>query len=308
MTTLTETLDKTALPKTQEKTEALSDRRKKQLLGAAAAVVALLFAGRFAYSHWLYEETDDARTAANSAVLSAKVGGIVTEIPVEENQRVKAGDVLIKIDPREYQNRIDQMRGDLESMQARVRDAEKNLRRMRTLLASDTVSQQQADSAEATYGELSRKEVSLQAQLKQAELDLEYTVIKAPTDGKVGKRSVEKGVAVSPGQPLIAFVQSTEYWAVANFKETQLQGMSVGQPALIKIDAIGDRVFEGKVQSFAPGSGATFAIIPPDNATGNFVKVVQRVPVRIAFNAESIKGYEDRLVPGLSATIQVQVH
>jgi membrane fusion protein (multidrug efflux system) len=154
---------------------------------------------------------------------------------------------------------------------------------------------------------MSQKEASLSAQLKQAQLDLDYTEIKAPTDGRVGKRAVEKGVVVSPGQPVIAFVQSTEYWVVANFKETQLQNMKVGQPVDVDVDAIGGHTFTGHVESFAPGSGSTFAVIPPDNATGNFVKVVQRVPVRIALDPESMKGFEDRLVPGISVTAKVKV-
>lgn len=213
----------------------------------------------------------------------------------------------MRIDPHDAQNRLEEVRADLGSVQARLQDADKNYRRMKALLASDSVSQQQADAAQATYLDMSRKEASLNAQLKQAQLDLDYTEIRAPTDGRVGKRSVEKGVVVAPGQPAIAFVQSTEYWVVANFKETQLQNMKVGQPVEIDVDAIGGHSFEGRVESFSPGSGSTFAVIPPDNATGNFVKIVERVPVRIAFDKESIKGFEDRLVPGLSVTARVKV-
>ncbi|MDR3608329.1 MAG: HlyD family secretion protein [Oligoflexia bacterium] len=307
MTTLSETATAGPIPAEAE-TPAQAKRRKLIAIGATAGAIALLLAGRFVYSLWIYEETDDARTAANSAVLSAKVGGMVTEIDVAENQHVKTGDVLIRIDRRDYENRLEGVQADLGSIQARLRDAEKNYHRMKTLLASDTVSQQQADSAEAAYLELSRKEAALRAQIKQAELDLEYTDIKAPTDGRVGKRAVEKGVVVGPGQPMIAFVQSTESWVVANFKETQLQNMKVGQPVEIQVDAIGGHVFEGKIESFAPGSGATFAVIPPDNATGNFVKIVQRVPVRISLDPESLRGYEDRWVPGLSVIAKVKVH
>jgi membrane fusion protein (multidrug efflux system) len=289
--------------------EVLAQAKKKKKLvigGVAGLLVAAVFI-RFIYFYWTYEETDDAHTAANSAVLSAKVGGIVADTLVEENQKVKAGDVLMRIDPHDAQYRLESVQADLGSVQARLQDAEKNYRRMKALLASDSVSQQQADAAQATYLDMSRKEASLNAQLKQAQLDLDYTEIKAPTDGRVGKRAVEKGVVVAPGQPVIAFVQSTEYWVVANFKETQLQNMKVGQPVEIEVDAIGGHTFAGRVESFAPGSGSTFAVIPPDNATGNFVKIVERVPVRIALDKESMQGFEDRLVPGLSVTAKVKV-
>jgi membrane fusion protein (multidrug efflux system) len=282
-------------------------KNKKMVTGGALGLIVFVVLIRFIYFYWTYEETDDAHTAANSAVLSAKVGGIIADTLVEENQKVKAGDVLMRIDPHDAENRLESVRSDLGSVQARLQDAEKNYRRMKALLESDSVSQQQADSAQATYLDMSRKEASLNAQLKQAQLDLDYTEIKAPTDGRVGRRAVEKGVVVSPGQPVIAFVQSTQYWVVANFKETQLQNMKVGQPVDIDVDAIGGHTFEGKVESFAPGSGSTFAVIPPDNATGNFVKIVERVPVRIALDKEGMKGFEDRLVPGLSVTAKVKV-
>jgi membrane fusion protein (multidrug efflux system) len=285
-----------------------STKNKKLMIGGVVGVIVAIILFRFIYSYWTFEETDDAHTAANSAVLSAKVGGIIADTLVSENQKVKAGDVLLRIDPGDAKNHLESVRADLGSVQARLQDADKNNRRMKALLASDSVSQQQADAAEATYLEMSRKEASLHAQLKQAQLDLDYTEIRAPTDGRVGKRAVEKGVVVSPGQPVIAFVQSTEYWVVANFKETQLQNMKVGQPVEVDVDAISGHTFAGHVESFSPGSGSTFAVIPPDNATGNFVKVVERVPVRIALDKDSMKGFEDRLVPGLSVTAKVKVH
>jgi membrane fusion protein (multidrug efflux system) len=312
MTTLDEPISvKTPLKSINgERAATIIDRakhNKKLVIGAVIGLALSAVLIRFVYFYWTYEETDDAHTAANSAVLSAKVGGIIADTLVEENQKVKAGEVLMRIDSNDAQNRLDAVQADLGSLQARRQDAEKNYHRMKVLLASDSVSQQQADTAQATYLDMSRKEESLKAQLRQAQLDLDYTQIKAPTDGTVGRRAVEKGVVVAPGQPVIAFVQSAQYWVVANFKETQLRNMKVGQPVEIDVDAIGDHTFEGKLESFAPGSGSTFAVIPPDNATGNFVKIVERVPVRIAFNKESMKGFEDRLVPGLSVTAKVKV-
>jgi membrane fusion protein (multidrug efflux system) len=114
-------------------------------------------------------------------------------------------------------------------------------------------------------------------------------------------------MVVSAGEPLLSFVDSRAPWLVANFKETQLRKMRVGQKAEIEVDSIEGKVFEGEVESFSPGTGATFALIPPDNATGNFTKIVQRLPVRIRFDEASIKGYEDRLAPGLSAEVKVYI-
>src|SRR5262249_14591633 len=137
------------------------------------------------------------------------------------------------------------------------------------------------------------------ASLDEALLNLSYTRIVAPTTGRVGKKTVEEGQRIEPGQPLLT-ITSDDPWVVANYKETQLKKMHAGQPVEIKIDAFPDHNFRGVVQSFSPASGASFAVLPSDNATGNFTKIVQRLPVKILFTRESIKGYEDRLAPGLS--------
>ena len=139
-------------------------------------------------------------------------------------------------------------------------------------------------------------------------MNLSFTELRAPADGIVGKKLVEAGMVVAPGQPLLSFVDSRAPWVVANFKETQLKKMNVGQKCEIKIDSIGGKKFEGQIESFAPGTGATFALIPPENATGNFTKIVQRVPVRIHFTPSSIQGYEDRIVSGLSVEAKVQLN
>jgi membrane fusion protein (multidrug efflux system) len=292
-------------------TEMYNDPVQKKLLlqklGMAGGALVFLFLIKIAYDSFTYETTDDAEISAHTATLSSKVGGIVVDVPVEQNQEVHAGDVLLKLEAADYQNRVDQMQAEYGSVQARLADAEKVALRNQKLLKSDSVSLEQADSTQATYQELSRKAASLNAQLSQAKLDLDRTMIKAPADGKVGRRAVEKGVAVSPGQGVISFVQSKDRWVDANFKETQIKKMKIGQEAEIEIDSVEGHTFRGKISSFAPGTGATFAVLPPDNATGNFVKIVQRVPVRIAFDEESIRGYEDRLLPGLSANVTVRI-
>lgn len=145
-----------------------------------------------------------------------------------------------------------------------------------------------------------------QVNLEDAQLQLSYTNITAPTAGRVGRKSVEVGQRVQAGQPLMAIVNN-DYWVVANFKETQLEDMQPGQPVEIKLDAFPHHPFIGRVESISPASGATFALLPPDNATGNFTKIVQRIPVKVVFDPQSIQGYESRIAPGMSAEVSIEV-
>lgn len=144
------------------------------------------------------------------------------------------------------------------------------------------------------------------AEYHNALTQLSYTDVPAPVSGTVGAKSVEVGQHVERGQAILSIV-SDEKWVVANFKETQLAKMKVGQEVEIKVDALPDKVFKGRVDSLSPASGSKFALLPPDNATGNFTKVVQRIPVKIVFDKESIRGYESRLTPGMSVVPEVHV-
>ncbi len=161
-------------------------------------------------------------------------------------------------------------------------------------------------SAEAGQRVALAKQGTAQAIVRDAELQLSYGTIIAPSDGVIGKKSVEVGQRVQPGQALLAVVGADD-WVIANFKENQLTHMQPGQPVEISVDAVADHKFAGTVESFSPGTGAKFSLLPPDNATGNFTKVVQRMPVKIRFTPDSVRGYEDRLSPGLSAVVKVRV-
>ena len=143
-----------------------------------------------------------------------------------------------------------------------------------------------------------------QASLEDAKLQLSYTIIKAPVGGRIGRKSVEAGQRVQIGQPLMAIVED-QPWVVANFKETQLKKMRAGQSVELEIDTFPNHKFHGHVDSLAPGSGNEFALLPPDNATGNFTKIVQRIPVKILLDRESTRGYEDLISPGMSAVVTV---
>lgn len=143
-----------------------------------------------------------------------------------------------------------------------------------------------------------------EASLENAELQLSYTIIKAPVSGRIGRKSVEAGQRVQIGQPLMAVVEDHP-WVVANFKETQLAKMRAGQHVEVQIDTFPKHKFYGHVDSLAPGSGNEFALLPPDNATGNFTKIVQRIPVKVVLDDDSVRGYENLLSPGMSSVATV---
>ncbi len=266
----------------------------------------------FGVTFWIwnlrFEETDNAYTAAHVAALSPKVAGLVTEVLVEENYKVKKGQVLVRIDSRDYVNALNGLKAELAEVETTTGLAQKNNKRSAMLYSQKAVAEQDRDNDFTKLRELQNKSDVLKAKIAEAQLNLDFTEIRAPSDGTIGKKLVEPGMVINPGQPLLAFVDAEAPWVVANFKETQLRKMRIGQKTEIEIDSIGGKTFEGVIESFAPGSGATFALIPPDNATGNFTKIVQRVPVRIRFLPESIHGYEDRIVPGLSSEATVYVN
>ena len=261
------------------------------------------------YRH--HAETDDAQIEGHIDPVLPKVSGYVTEVLVDDNQKVNAGQVIIKIDTRDLQAKVDTARAALENSRAKVAVASANVSSARTeavrtandlvrygaLRQKEEISQQQydaakaaADSTAAAVSAAERAVTAAQADVAQKKADLDYALLQlsyatvtAPASGLVAKKNVEVGQFVQAGQPLLAIVEDSETWVVANFKETQLKKMRVGQPVQIEVDAYPKQVFHGRVESLAPATGARFALLPPDNATGNFTKVVQRVPVKIVF-------------------------
>jgi membrane fusion protein, multidrug efflux system len=395
-------------------------RRKKVL--AAATLTAFVGVSTWAVHYWLWarahEETDDAYIAGHVHPISARIPGTVASVLVDDNQHVERNQVLVRLDPRDYQVRLVQAQAALDvarrqaasagkavefssqtaaaqtteadggirsaeasiaaakaavaeaaagipRAQAALSEAEANRRRAELdyqryaeLVAKDQISRQQFDHARASYdaaiaGKNAAAEAVRQAKarlvqaresvaqasaqlvqshgkalsaraagtetdvrrrqhetavaaieqaesaLEDAKLQLSYTEIRSPIAGRIGRKGVEAGQRLQPGQPLLAIVED-DLWVIANYKETQLTRMKPGQPVEIKIDSFPDHTFRGYIESMSPGTGAQFALLPPDNATGNFTKIVQRVPVKIRFDRESIRGYEGFLVPGMS--------
>jgi membrane fusion protein, multidrug efflux system len=354
-----------------------------------AILIVIVLAG---YSVWSYyasrESTDDAQIDAHIAPISARVGGTVEKVNVDDNQNVEAGSVLVQLDPTDYQVAVDRARAELRDAmatlqaaqtgvplthtttsstlsnaqaslraaqeevtanQARLREAlaeyklaADDVQRFGQLIKKDEIPQQRYDMAvtaeqqaaagvdaaraavanaqshvaqaqamvqgaetapqqvaitRAKAGSAEANVARLKAALQQAELNLQYTVIRAPVTGIVSKKTVEPGEVIQAGQPVLAVVNLEDVWVTANFKETQLKNMRPGQPAKIGVDAYG-RIYNGHVDSIGGATGARFSLLPPENATGNYVKVVQRVPVKIVFE----KGQDPHhlLRPGMS--------
>ena len=279
-------------------------KRKKilRIIGTVVAVITVYFIVK----NYLYEGTDDAYVEAHALMLAPRIGGVVTDVKVAENQAVTQGQLLAQLDDHDYSQAMTQVLGDQNSVQAELDQAFNDLGRITKLYKDQAVSKAEYDAAIAKYGNLSNRLKADQAKVAQADLNLNYTKITAPEDGIIAKKSVEPGMVVPAGQALFGFVSSKDRWVTANFKETQLARIKPGQKVTVDVDAVSG-TFEGKVDSIGPATGSTFTLLPPDNSTGNFTKVVQRVPVKIDLlnlTPEEIS----RLAAGLSAEVSVRVH
>jgi membrane fusion protein (multidrug efflux system) len=279
------------------------------LIAAIVLAVGIVYGIRTVAFYRHHAETDDAQIEGHIDPVLPRVSGYVTEIDVDDNQRVEKGQMLLKIDTRDLEAKVETAEGAVASARAQVDVARANVQavetargrtasdlvRYRALRQKEEISQQQfdaaraaADAALAQRNAAARAVTAAQAQVaqKQADVDLarlqlSYAAVTAPSSGIVSKKNVEIGELVQTGQPLMAIVQDQAVWIVANYKETQLRKMRVGQTVTFDVDAYPKRVFHGRVDSLSAATGAKFSLLPPDNATGNFTKVVQRVPVKI---------------------------
>ena len=251
--------------------------------------------------------------AARSTVRQAEANATKSARDVERLKGLLAKD---EVSQQQYDAAVaaaDGQRAAVDAAKGGVAAAEAGLRAAQSRLMQAHVSEEQAQAAlrnaqtapqqisviQARAAAAEAHAQQMRAQLAQAELNLEYTTVKAPSKGLVSRKTVEAGQIVQPGQPLLAIIPLEEVWVTANFKETQLEHMRPGQRVTVKVDAVGGKEFTGKVDSIAGATGARFALLPPENATGNFVKVVQRVPVKIVLDPG--QDPEHLLRPGLSA-------
>jgi len=311
-----------------------------------------------------FESTDDAYITGHEHPVSFRVAGTISEVLIDDNQLVKEGDPIARLDPRDYEVALAQARAGYQQAQAQQLQASAQIPLFEAQLAQARAqadaskanadysertfernsqlfyqgkgviskqdldnSQSQATANSATYhasmaavnvakrnitvaqaqqqAAAAQVEVSLSL-VKNAELQVSYTTVCAPTDGRVAQKTFEVGEHVQAGQAGLSIAEPG-VWILANFKENQLGLIRPGQSVQIHIDAIPNHTFLGRIDSFQAGTGAVYALLPQDNATGNFTKIVQRVPVKIRFEPSSIRGYEQLLVPGLSTEPKIRV-
>jgi membrane fusion protein (multidrug efflux system) len=280
-------------------------RRPGVIIAAAVLAIVGIAYGSFAMFHsFTHESTDDAFIDVHFVSVAPKVAGRVAVVHVDDNQLVKKGDVLVEIDPDDFQVALAQAKANVAKDKAAQIQSDANEKRAQDLFTKKVISTQERDTNVAA-SESSKASVAADgAAVEQAQLNLGYTKIKAPIDGYVTKEAVTTGDYVQVGQALMSLVPP-RVWVIANFKETQLRSMRSGQPATISIDAYEGPEVRGHVDSIQAGSGAAFSLLPPENATGNYVKVVQRVPVKIVLDDQ--QSLQRVLGPGMSVVPTVSV-
>ncbi|GAA4037965.1 HlyD family secretion protein [Hymenobacter glaciei] len=331
-------------PNAAAESEPMEEPKKRNPVVLIVLALVLLAGSYYGFTRYQFakahESTDDAQVEGDVYPVLPRVGGPVLEVKVDDNQPVKKGQVLVTLDPADYQQRVNAAEAALFAAQAQVAAAragvatasagvrtaqtgigvsqanqerlQKDLKRSELLRKQDIIPQSEYDAVQANLKataaqratatdqvSVARQQVAAaqqqvavaqavvkqrQADLDNAKLQLSYSTITAPQDGIISKKNVQPGQVVGPGQQLFGIVGSARTWVVANFKETQLEDMKVGQQVRIEVDAYPKEEFQGHIESLSAATGARFALLPPDNASGNFVKVTQRIPVRIALD------------------------
>lgn len=318
--------------------ESNTGKKKKstgKIILYAVLVIILIVGGLFGYKELRYYtthvETEDAQTDGYITPVTARVSGYITKIDVNDNEQVKKGQVLAQIDTTDFAIKARMAKSALQSAkasldvakaakeQAKVSldKAKLDYNRALHLYKGGATTRQHYDdakaaynAAKATYNQAIQKIEQVKAniksqkdQLSYAKLQLGYTHITAPQAGVVSKKKIQVGQLIQTGQPLMAITNNHDVWVTANFKETELHHIKVGQKVKIHIDAYPSHDFTGRVQSLAGATGAKYALLPPENATGNFVKVVQRVPVKIVFTKND--KFSKPLQLGLNVTASI---
>ncbi|HEY6092983.1 MAG TPA: HlyD family secretion protein [Gemmatimonadales bacterium] len=315
-----------------------SSRRTVFIIMGVVLFFLVLFGARKWWFSRSHVSTDNAQVDGHILPILPKVGGYVAEVRVDENQNVKAGDTLVVLDDRDLRARLQQTDADLAALlatvssrtrvgqadaavaqaQANAQKANADLARIEPLAIQNVVSQQQLDAARAASSAAQAQLASAQAALvgadarvaaarasrDQAALQLSYTRVIAPSGGVVSKKAVEVGQLVQPGQPLMTVVPLDDVWVTANLKETETADVTPGDSADITVDAYKGEHFRGHVESLSPATGAKFSLLPPDNATGNYTKVVQRIPVRIRI--DGAMDPKHLLRPGMSVVATIK--
>ena len=305
--------------------------KKRVVIPIVTGLVILVTGILISINSIFYKSTDDAYVEGHIITIAPRVAGPVENLYIDDNQFVKKGDLLLKIDPNDYEVKLKQTSAKLEEARAVLvgtenkivktkseldfakNDSERFTKMFSKGISSKqdfevsqtrlTAAQSDSNAAKALQDETIAKIKRLEAEKEQDELNLSYTKIYAPEDGLITHRTVEQGNYVQVAQPLFSIVPK-KVWVVANFKETQVANMKKGQKVTIKIDAYGNKKFNGVVDSIQMASGAKASLFPPENAVGSYVKIVQRIPVKITFT-DDIAEYN--IIPGMSVVPTVKV-
>src|SRR5476649_1263235 len=308
------------------------------LLVALIGVLIVLYAWRLPRFSSAIVSTENALVRGQVTIVGTQLSGYVVAVKVQDFQRVKQGDLLVLIDDRIYQQRYDQARAQLAAQQAALANWEQSRRsalasvdlqqaalanaqaqalkstadlgRVDRLAADGSLSLREQDASKASAAQtvvvnkaaLEAAVANAQAALNAAKVDLDNTRITAPVDGQLGQVSVRLGAYVNAGAQLMGIVPP-QMWVIANLKETQMNHVQVGQGATFKVDALDGAMLTGQVEHISPATGSEFSVLPPDNATGNYVKVAQRIPVRIRIDAGQAQAR--RLRPGMSVEVSI---
>ena len=321
------------------------------ILGPA---VVLCIGGYMYLTGGRFVSTDNAYVQADHVTIAPQIGGRVTDVLVRENQAVKAGDILFRIDSQpleiaaaRMQAQVDSIRGllnaaragyasaqaDLRSADEALRTNERQYQRMQEMRGKGLIAQKDLDDAANNYATARGKRDSdtaalskaqsllgglpttpdeqlagfklAQAQFEQSQLDLDHTTVRAPIDGVIGKQSLQPGDFLAMGQAAMPLVATKALWVDANFKETDLTHVGVGQPATVEVDTYPGKKWKAHVASISPASGAEFSVLPAQNATGNWVKIVQRIPVRLAIDNQNDHDNSPTLRAGMSAIVEI---
>lgn len=350
------TIEAPNMPQEQDIIDAHKSRQRKKRMSIAIGIfllIGLLWALYWFFIARYHEETENAYVAGSMVVVNAQTAGTVEAILAEENQVVKAGDVLVKLSPTDAQvalaqasaqlanatrqiqnvfNTVSVTRAQMVQANSAVKTAQDAVNRRAALVKTGAVSREEYDQAvNALNQALAAQKTTMEqnksagaqvagtttqnhpaieaakAAFRSAYINNKRLAVLAPTDGVIAKRNVQVGQQISQGVPLMSIVAANQLWVEANFKETQLANLRVGQPVELTSDVFGSGVkFKGTVQGIGIGTGSAFSVLPAQNATGNWIKIVQRIPVRIQLDAEELKAHPLRV--GMSMIANVNTH
>lgn len=296
----------TVTPLAEIRDQSANDKRKRlfSILGLVVALGAIL-----GYTYWAlvaskHVSTNNAYTAANIAQVTSSTSGTIKAIHVVDTQSVKAGDVLVTLDDTDAQIVLRQAEAAFARAESDLARMQSNYDRRQKLVSSGYLSKEDFSNADSALKDAKATMDAANATLAQAKIDLDRIVIRAPTDGIVAKREVQLGQRISNGTYLLSVIPVSQIYVNANFKEVQLKQLKPGQPVEVRADIYGsDVTFHGRVAGIAGGTGSSFSTIPAQNATGNWIKVVQRVPVRIELDPQELAQHP--LQVGLSMNVDI---